>query len=239
MDRLLSLKKSDGKSAALNTSISSELGYETANDDSFASLYYSINEDSDDSSPNSPSHQQDATIVPDADSSNQTDQSTECSPTASIGTESATQFSIAEPIELMDQPISSANSDVVVADIETGPAVSSTNGDSHDHEMDTIGRDAMTAAQNLIFSLPSGLPSVAAISSTNMTNIADSSSVVQELYVVAVAQQRTSRAPELNRGMKNQTKFDVLECNFDRQSFQLPDAQQSGFRTAKCHVGMN
>lgn len=61
MDRLLSLRNLDA-----NTSLSSDIGYETANDDSVSSLYYSINNDTltdDISSPVSTVYDAESTII--------------------------------------------------------------------------------------------------------------------------------------------------------------------------------
>lgn len=237
MDRLLSLRKPEANSPLNNASISSELGYETALDDSNSSLYYSINDDTltdvDDASSNSPGHPQVA-IVPDAVSTSHSNQTADTLTTASVHTESSTQTLIAEPMDHSDhsidvpsldvvaescstqtqpieppdhsyQPVSASSLDVVPGNfIETMPVTCSMNRDILNHKLDTIGMDAITTAQNLIFNLPAG-PS--ALSSSSITNFACGSSIVQELYMVAVAQQRTNRAPELNRGMKHQHNF--------------------------------
>lgn len=190
MDRLLSLRNSQSNSVLNNTSISSELGYETAQDDSISSLYYSINDDTlTEIEVTSPA----PITAPDRVSSIQTDQHTD-SNTQSVGVESATQ-TIIESVDQdhLDQPIVSSSSDDVVEDsVETVPAISTMN------QVKPIGLDEITAAQNLVFNFPAG-PS---LSSNNITTFAGSSSIMEELYVVTVAQQQTNRPPELNRGEK-------------------------------------
>lgn len=205
MDRLLSLRNSESNSVLNNTSISSELGYETAQDDSISSLYYSINDDTlteiDDTSPA-------PTIAPDRVSSIQTDEHIE-SITQSVGVETATQTIITESIESVDQDhlyqpvVSSSSDDVVESSVETVPAISTMN------QAKPIGLDAVTTAQNLLFNFPAGPP----LSSNNITTFAGSSSIMEELYVVTVAQQQTNRVPEINRGENNVSfSLEEIEC---------------------------
>lgn len=228
MDRLLSLRKSEANSVLSNTSLSSELGYETAQDDSSCSLYYSMDDDTltdvGDISPNSPGHPQ-VVVVPDAVSSSQTNQISDVSIGASVCTESSTKILIEQPTDqliiassLDVVPESSATKTVIAepiqpmdhlyqepiiafglgvdSSIETGPLTSSMNREIIPHQIDTM--DAISTAQNFIFNLP---PGPSALSSNDIANFAYGSSIVQELYVETVAQQRTNRAPELSRGM--------------------------------------
>lgn len=188
MDRLLLLRRSQANSVLNNnSSISSELGYETAQEDSISSLYYSINENTltdIDSPPNSPNHPQVATTS-DAMPSSQTNQNAESLILA--GTE--TDVSLTETIVPAENERS----------IKNEPAIFTLNKESVNHDEAIISRHAITTSQNMISNLLTE-------PSSNMTS---SSSVVQKLCVAVVAQQRTKIAPELNRG-KNRKSFIYL-----------------------------
>lgn len=207
MDRLISLRNSQANSVLNNASMSSELGYETAQDDSISSMYYSFNNDTlteevDDTTPPPTT-----TTAPEAFESTETNQIPDNSIKESILTESSTQTLMTESIESADhltRTILSSNSDDVAENfIDAGPDIST------NQELNTIGLDAITTAQNLFFNFPSG----SAVSSTNITNFAGSSNIVQELYVVTMAQQQTNRVPELSRGKKFQNIFVVRVNN--------------------------
>lgn len=133
MDRLFRLRKSL-TSISRNTSISSELGYETAQDDSISSVYYSMDEDTltdiDVASPSPPSHGE-LTI-----------------------TTSLTQTLVTEPIDLY-QPNITSNSNVVGVNLmEHRSSTPSTNQVFLSHGLETITTEA--AVENLNFNSSPG-----------------------------------------------------------------------------------
>lgn len=190
MDRLLSLRKSLANSSLNNTSISSELGYETAQDDSFSSLYYSINDDTltniDDSAGGAD--------CSDAHSDANTTLSSQTNSEALRSTQMVTDEQPVESNVHSPQPVV----DVVSDPTDPTPDVLPMEQESVGVEPDTFGLGALTAAENALLNLPSE----SALSTNNIANFAGRPTVVQELYVVAVAQQQTNAAPAINRGTK-------------------------------------
>lgn len=197
------LRKSDGNSMLSNTSVSSELGYETAQDDSFSTTYYSINDETLTdfaASPNSSDHAE-PTIVsePLSDPLFCHSSPNEGSSIVSvIGTDSSTEISSDRLISVGDsQPIvSSGTDDIAEKSIVAAPEITLTHQDVLNHELDVYEPDVIATAPNSISTLPSG-PSVSS------NNLAGGSIIVQELCVVAVSsQQPTDKASELGRSME-------------------------------------
>ncbi|XP_037029342.1 uncharacterized protein LOC119069401 [Bradysia coprophila] len=191
MDRIISLKKTDSNSLLSNTSISSELGYETAQDDSISSLYYSINDDTLTESPNLSDHDAEPTTV--LDHVFQSHPIGGPSTATSVGTNSLKEISIGQVTSTDNpQPIySSGPDDIAERSMVAVPAIPLMQ--SIHYGLDAKDMDAVAAAQNIISTLPPP------------NNIAGSSRIVQELYVVAVSQRQTHRAPELGRAARRAT----------------------------------
>lgn len=198
MDRLLSLRKLDVTSIS-NTSVSSELGYETANDDSVSSLYYSINDDTltDDmaSSPTLSDHDAEPNIVSDPLPFCETNPNEGPWSATTVGTDSAMQIPTGQmmPDSLQSFFSSGADVDQTISSNNPQPIISSVVDAIVENSIQAVHRenatDAIASAQNIISSLP--------LRPSHSTNLPTGSSrIVQELYVVAVTQQQTIKAPD-------------------------------------------
>lgn len=223
MDRVFTLKKTEANSVLSNTSISSELGYETANDDSFSSLYYSINDDTltndnvddIDESANSPSQRE--TVIDLCASS-----FSPVNPTKESSI-SSTQTIVSEPIHSTD------NTDSDVQPFETVSTAQTVSSEPihtiNESFQQTIPLLPIDYVDNEIVAMAEVLPmnqeclddelnklrQDVAADIHNMipnfptealsSNFACSSTMVQELYVVEVTQpQQQKKEPEIKRG---------------------------------------